>query len=40
MRTVKIRGPSGRIKPARFEVLSAVLMEIQVFWRDTVQIGT
>jgi len=39
MTTVKMRGLSGRIKPARFEVLSAVLIEIQVFGHDTVWIG-
>lgn len=39
MTTVTIRGLSGRIKLVRFEVLSAVLIEIQVFGHDTVWFG-
>jgi len=39
MTTVRIRGLSGRIKPAGFEVLSAALIEMQVFGHGTVWIG-
>ena len=39
MTTVKIRGLSGRMKSARFEVPLAVLIEIQVFGHNTVWIG-